>query len=349
MPPYLSIVVVGRNDNYGGDFNFRLQNLTIWLNSMVEKEQLPTELIIVNYNPLADKPSMYEAIQWPKNRHYLTIRIINVPNEIHEQYFNDPNIRKPVPVFEYVGKNIGIRRAKGEFILASNPDIIYHPKIFKFIKKGWIKRGQFYRTDRCDYKKGNIGALEGHPDELQKIIDNVFRLFLKGNIYEYKKIGNFYTTLQLYRLYNDMWLQRELWKTEFTGISKYFDLHLNPDNVEFFCHCNASGDFLMAHKSYWAALHSYPESTYLSLHTDSLMVIMLKALGLKEIVFTVPIFHCDHERRYDAAKETQNQVMRKLYTEMQTNGKKMLRERKPIIYNEANWGAKGMIFEEDLV
>ena len=351
MSPYLSIVVVGRNDNYGGDFNFRLQNQVTWLSSIVEKIQLPTEFIIVNYNPIEDQASLLNTIQWPTNRQYLNIRIINVPNEIHELYYNKPHIRKPVPLYEYIAKNIGIRRAKGEYILASNPDIIYHPAIFKLIKNGGLRKDCYYRADRCDYKIGDIGTLRGENHELDLIKSKVFKAFLKGYIYSFQaKLPFFEVAFRWLQLKNSFRLRKEILKVEFIKISTLLHLHLDVDNIEYYYHCNAGGDFMMMHRDNWYALNACPENTYLSLHTDALITVMAGTYGLKERVFAQPIFHCDHERRYDAASNKhRTAIMEKMYRQMQIDGKKMMQKRQPIIYNDDRWGAKDVVFKENVL
>src|SRR5688572_25212003 len=102
--PYVSFVIAGRNDDYGGDFNDRLSNSINQLSYLAEKFRLSSEYIVVNYNPIADKPPLSQSINWPKNRKYLRIRIITVSNEIHRQTEN-PESRKPLPFYEYIAKN----------------------------------------------------------------------------------------------------------------------------------------------------------------------------------------------------------------------------------------------------
>src|SRR5687767_3830661 len=101
--PYLSIVVTARNDNYGGDFNERLQNSIYWISAVVEENKLPAELIIVDYNPVPENPPLAQMFKWPEGRRYLTIRLIHVPSETHKNLIN-PAVRKTVPLFEFIVK-----------------------------------------------------------------------------------------------------------------------------------------------------------------------------------------------------------------------------------------------------
>jgi hypothetical protein len=49
-----------------------------------------------------------------------------------------------------IAKNVGIRRARGEYVLATNIDIIFSDGFFRFLKSDQLKPGRMYRTDRWD-------------------------------------------------------------------------------------------------------------------------------------------------------------------------------------------------------
>ncbi|MBL4668316.1 MAG: glycosyltransferase family 2 protein [Flavobacteriales bacterium] len=181
--PYLSIVIAGRNDNYGGNFNQRIERSINWLSFHIEKHQLSTELIIVNYNPIIGEKPLSKLINWPKNNNYLTIKIITVPEDIHNSFENE-SIRKKVPLYEFIAKNIGIRRANGEYILATNADIIFDPEIIKTISQRSLNKNYFYRADRCDFKQLNYKKVTSDKESLktlESIKKNVYIGFLKGH------------------------------------------------------------------------------------------------------------------------------------------------------------------------
>ena len=114
--PYLSVVIVGRNDDYGVDFMARLNTFVRSLDRQVKNHPRLVELIVVEWNPLPDRQPLAEVLTKVNN---LCVRIITVPNAVHEQ------IGHTSPVLEYYGKNVGIRRARGRFVLTTNPDIIF--------------------------------------------------------------------------------------------------------------------------------------------------------------------------------------------------------------------------------
>lgn len=339
--PYLSIVYAGRNDNYGGDFDRRLENSVQWLSKLCNDLQFTVELIIVNYNPVDGRPSLEEAIAWPNENKYLQVRIITVPEETH-QTFVDPAIRKTVPLFEYIAKNIGIRRAKGEYIMGANPDIIFHPAIIKYIARKKLSRREYYRVDRCDYK-----AIE--ETTLENIRQNIFQIFMRQNRYQINP-GE-YSAWKLFklRMYNRWRIRKDIWIRKNEKLAHKYDWDVIYDDTTMFYHTHCSGDFMLMHRDHWFALNGHPENTYLALHTDSIFVVMARHLGLKEHVFQWPIYHQDHERRYDAEAEGENQDFRAMFELLVKDSREMEKSGKPIIYNGDDWGCAGMEFAESRI
>ncbi len=106
-----SMVVVGRNDNYGGDFTERLRVTMDW-----NYHHVPNcELIYVEWNNIPDRPSDTEWI----SQRYPNSKCFIVPNEIHQDYCTSPKI----PVMEYFAKNLGIREASNEWVFCVNADV----------------------------------------------------------------------------------------------------------------------------------------------------------------------------------------------------------------------------------
>src|SRR5215472_11823915 len=122
MPqPYLSLVVTGRNDDHGGNLLGRMQAFVNgWLNQ-ARAHGLDSELIIVEWNPPPDRPRLAEALRWPEDFGPCVVRIIEVPAELHARYPHG-NV---LPLYQMIGKNVGIRRARGRFVLATNIDILF--------------------------------------------------------------------------------------------------------------------------------------------------------------------------------------------------------------------------------
>lgn len=327
--PYLSLVMVGRNDNYGGDFKTRLQYCIAQAYKELNEAKLTAEIIFVNYNPTTENKPIEEFINWPQSTAYVTTRIITVPHTIHQQMVAD-GTRKNVPVLEYVAKNVGIRRANGTYILAMNPDIILTPQVVNQLKT--LQENCFYRVDRVDFERLH----ENQTPTMQVMAAKAMKCYLKG--FQYKMNGYSFAKLQMLRWFNRFKLFFHLrimyW---FRYAFLLIGWKPNPHNAEFRYHCNVSGDFMLMHRSQWFRLHANPENTFMSLHTDALMVVMAASSGLQEKILDHPIFHQDHARRYDAAQEA-NFEYRKVYLDFQSQAQEMIAKNQPIIYNDNQWG-----------
>ena len=160
--PYISFVVVARNDNYGGNFLNRMQVFINTLSSLCEKYLLNSELIIVEWNPPENKDVFLNSLIWPKNIKKLKIRIITVSSDLHKKIAGTSKMT----MFEFLAKNVGVRRAKGRFILVTNPDIIFNHELIKFLSKKNLFEKSFYRVNRHDLVK-EIPSIK----RVQKIFD----------------------------------------------------------------------------------------------------------------------------------------------------------------------------------
>jgi hypothetical protein len=144
--PYLSVVVTSRNDNHGGTLTRRMQTFVNALVAQCRRHNVPTELIFVEWNPPADKPKLIEALRWPKEMSPCQVRIIEVPPEIHARYRHAQSL----PLYQFIAKNVGIRRARGEFVLATNIDVLFNHDLMSFIAQRKLEKGKMYRIDRHD-------------------------------------------------------------------------------------------------------------------------------------------------------------------------------------------------------
>jgi hypothetical protein len=144
--PLLSVVVTSRNDNHGESMLRRMQTFINALIAQAKRHQVRCELVIVEWNPPPENPKLAEVLHWPDDGGYCPVRIIEVPPEIH---YRLPYSRR-LPLFQMIAKNVGIRRARGEYVLATNIDIIFSDGFFRFLKSDQLKPGRMYRTDRWD-------------------------------------------------------------------------------------------------------------------------------------------------------------------------------------------------------
>ena len=143
--PYLSVVATTRNDNHGGDLTRRTQTFIDGLAAQATRHRLPIELVLVEWNPPPDRRSLAEEMRWPKSTPFYRARIVTVPADVHATL--DPEFR--LPLYQMIGKNVGIRRARAPFILATNIDLLFSDALFHEFKRG-LNPNKLYRADRYD-------------------------------------------------------------------------------------------------------------------------------------------------------------------------------------------------------
>lgn len=345
MEPYLSIVLVARNDNYGGDFNERLHNCVHWLARFIEANRLPAELLLVDYNPIAANAPLLATLRLPEQRSHLHIRALHVPGEIHQRLVC-PAIRKTVPFFEFIAKNIAVRRAKGEYILCTNADILFHPSIFDFITKRLLEKQHYYRADRYDYKKVDTYNFEHPYVTLHTIQQRVFRMMLKGYAYEVKGGQNYFEESHI-RLENSWRLFLDL----HPEMAERWRMNTNYEGFIMRYHTHCSGDFMLMHRDSWFSLRGYPEDTYISTHCDALLTVMAGVSGLQETVLQWPVYHQDHERRYntDMDESKANADISRMFTRFLADTREMAATGTPKIVNTPDWGLAGEQFAETVL
>lgn len=327
--PYLSIVLCGRNDNYGGDFKLRLQRCIEWNFNHLEQSEINSEIIFVNYNPLP-LPEIEKFIDWPKSGKFVKIKVITVPENIHIDFMERNDVNK-VPLLEYPAKNVGIRRAIGEFILCINPDILLPKSILKFISSKTMSKHAYYRANRLDFNIENRELTE------ENFFNTAQTVNLKGFPYNFSKNTNKKLEYYLFQRINNIRLKYEHLKLKYFKISNFLKLPVTYDNAPFLAHCLCSGDFLMMHSENWLKLGGYPGNTFTSLHTDALFVIMCYA-NYYEVIFDAPIFHQEHERRYNCKTDEEDVLHTRVYRIFEKNAKKILNNESIEFVNSDNWG-----------
>ncbi len=157
--PYLTLVVTARNDDHGGDLLSRMQAfVNAWI-GQCQRHGLSSELIVADWNPPVDRPPLIDALQWPKDTEPCEVRFLTVPPEAHLRYQH----AEALPLYQMIAKNVGIRRARGRFVLATNIDIIFSDELVEYLAKGCLDPGRMYRIDRHDVMS-NV-SVNGTVDE----------------------------------------------------------------------------------------------------------------------------------------------------------------------------------------
>ena len=142
---HLSVVAVTRNDDHGGNMLGRMQYFVDGFIAQCSQHQLNAELILVEWNPPPDRPPLEEALTWPEDFGSAQVRIITVPPEVHARFAHSADL----PVFQMIGKNVGIRRARGLYVLATNIDILFDDELVRYLRDR-LNPGTIVRADRYD-------------------------------------------------------------------------------------------------------------------------------------------------------------------------------------------------------
>lgn len=120
----LSVIVYGRNDNYGYNLHKRA---ALSLNTLGELlSDASDEIVFVDYNTPDDFPTFPEAIQdtlTPRAKHLL--RILRVRPHHHARF----QAASSLQALEPIARNVGLRRTSSEckWVLSTNTDMIFSP------------------------------------------------------------------------------------------------------------------------------------------------------------------------------------------------------------------------------
>lgn len=141
--PYLSIVF-GVGGNLSPDLLARMNKSLAHNTDLIRKHGIDAEIVIVEWNLPPERATIHPCIS--ADRHGVPIRLIHVSRAIHARMENPHGFQ----YFEWFPKNIGIRRARGEFVLSTNPDDLWSDELAAYLAKKELERTKFYRVNRHD-------------------------------------------------------------------------------------------------------------------------------------------------------------------------------------------------------
>ena len=299
--PILSIVVAARNDNYGGGFLHRMQLFVDVLGAHLRQTPAVVELLVVEWNPPPSRPRLRDALTWPRDLRAGTVRLIEVPSAVHEQL---PGSEK-MPMYEYLAKNVGIRRARGRFVLATNPDLVYSRELVTAMTGTPLDDGAFYRIDRVDFRGVDLQSLV--PEEAAATVArNAYVVHRRAEPGRRPSVP-IGVMGRLKTRWTGRWPGSDSGNVGPGGPGPVVELR----EAERPClHTNGAGDFLLTSRENWDRIRGFPEYTDTFTHLDSYACHQLRALGLRQLLFAPPcmVFHADHERTEQAARPRREQA-----------------------------------------
>ena len=169
----LSIVLGGRDDNYGEQFIERLEQAVSHNLKLLDSSGIDYEMIVDDFNPINEQylyvnSLMEEVLQHPR-----------VKNLIVDPSVSDAEDLTPSTYYEYFAKNAGCRISTGKLIFITNSDIMMTEELIDEIK-GELdsddKEDVFYRCRmRGDISLGDYPAsnprVANHGGELTGPLD----------------------------------------------------------------------------------------------------------------------------------------------------------------------------------
>ena len=329
--PYLSVVVGARNDNHGGNLRKRLQIFVTSVLSQAKRHSVPTELIIVEWNPPQETSSLSEVLDMSAGSALCPTRIIKVSPSLHQRFGH----ASVMPLYQMMAKNVGIKRAKGKFILATNLDLVFSNELFQFFSKASLKEKEIYRIDRHDIdqeipEKASIDA------QLEYCQSHIIRLNGKRGTASFE---------------SDFFLEHYPLALFEKGVIDGMPL----------LHLNACGDFQLMSRNDWFNIRGYPEFDMYAMHLDSILASQAHSFGIQEVYLPDPlrIYHIEHpgsgwspEQKTDPkfTPVFQNNTLKKLSDE-ELN---MLRidihgSSTPTTFNSHNWGLGELDLPEQVI
>ena len=346
--PYLSLVAVSRNDDHGGN---TLERTQVFVDSFLEqcaRYQLDAELILVEWNPPENQAPLAEAISWAKATEWAGGRVITVPYERHLML----NYARSLPLFQMIGKNVGIRRARGEFVLATNIDILFSEELFAFLAKRKLSPDRMIRCDRFD-----VDSAISDPTVTDKFAfawSHIVRRNerskpwdVEGSTEQPEEMGA-----------SPGWVAKSGFfeETNEYGVRVLTSKADIPQNA---MHVNACGDFTLLHQEAWARIGGYAEFELYSLHIDTFGIQCAHRAGYLETWLAPPAvcFHVEHAVGSGFTEDKKSPLYDRLaaqgiglfdYDEVWAAFEKMEREGAPLEFNQDFWGLRDIPLNETI-
>ncbi|EKX53417.1 hypothetical protein GUITHDRAFT_101120 [Guillardia theta CCMP2712] len=223
------------------------------------------EVIVVEWNPFLDTPSLATLVRKPPESH-LSVRIITVDKAFHDQHV----LGSGQDFFEFMAKNVGARRARGKFILITNGDVILNDALFEMLASRRLQQDAFYRIARTD--------LPGMMDPLSPL---AMRLSAVSELVEMLKPERTCARgeKECPGEYN-----RGICESGGALEGEARGRHEGDRDAAYL---PAAGDFFLASREVFHRLggyHQVPSTT----HLDSLLVCKARGLGVRQVVLLQP-------------------------------------------------------------
>jgi hypothetical protein len=147
--PLISLVLTGRNDEYGGDFSARFFRTLRFNHEQLTARGIAHEIVFVEWAPSRERALLVEQIfeAVPQlDRRLCSWYVVDA------QYHAALSLNPRLEYLEFIAKNVGVRRAQGRFVLTSNCDVYLGRQVLDVLQRGALEPRTLYRAARHDLK-----------------------------------------------------------------------------------------------------------------------------------------------------------------------------------------------------
>jgi hypothetical protein len=145
--PYVSIVITGRNDGHGGDFVRRFLATLAFNHRELSARGVAHEFVHVEWAPIAGAPLLADVVD---ERCPASLAAVFRTIIVDAAYQDVLTLNPRVTYLEYVAKNVGLRRARGEYVIVTNCDIFFGRRILERLERRDLQAEVVYRAPRWD-------------------------------------------------------------------------------------------------------------------------------------------------------------------------------------------------------
>lgn len=285
-PPYLSVVVASRNDDYGGRLEERfVTHITLLFHELLVHCFTEVEVIVVEWNPPTHSQALTRLVKDGLSRippgqcsSLPRLRVMRADPALHLE-LHGQKLLGASPMSEYHAKNMGIRAARGSFVLVTNPDDVFSPELVAFLAGRSLREDTFYTVGmRFDTQ---LPTKTSDPPVYLR--DMLARVADDGRL-----VGTDYAKTVDSR--------PELYEP---AVKAFQNICENGDegrgSINGYWDFNA-GDFVLAAKSRWEQVGGYPETTW-SFGIDSAILCKFNGAGLRTVALLPPCFAIHQHHR----------------------------------------------------
>lgn len=362
------MVVASRNDGHGGNLLGRMQAFVDGLAYTARLLEVPIELVLVEWNPPADREPLRDVLAWPGDT-ALAIRVVTVSAAVHEALPNAERIR----LHQMLAKNVGIRRATGEFVLATNVDVLFSDSLAYSLQRTALKAGRISLAvrhdvdvepplDGCRPTAELLGDCAAHVVAVHHTwgsenLQTGSRDVIHSRRFEHlpRPLGRAAHLLvegppAAARVVRDVWAGAEGdGRLRTTARVLHDGWLLDRSSVRL--HTNASGDFTLMAREDWERLRGYVELPVFPLHLDGLLVTSAHYAGLECCLLDGPLYHFEHGDRFRPTGPAAVADGPPTVTDVDYRRwvAWMIRQQRPLVLNPPDWGLARMDLPETTV